>query len=107
MSTKKPKYEEFEEDVLGDDDPSAETYADLIGVSASSLGSAVVWGSSFRGQERRKVVGRAVRTGSEIEPNKLRQLIWEYAKQFSTLPRESFAISTAFPKGARPSSIPL
>ena len=45
--TKKTKYEEFEEDVLGQDDPSSESDADLTGVTAASLSSAVVWGTDW------------------------------------------------------------
>jgi hypothetical protein len=47
MTAKRTKYEQFEEDLFGQDDPSAETAEDLTGVTASSLRSAVVWSTDW------------------------------------------------------------
>lgn len=47
MSTKRTKYEELEEEILGPDDASSESEEDITGVSASSLSSAVVWGTDW------------------------------------------------------------
>jgi Protein of unknown function DUF262 len=48
-SKKRPSsvYEELEADPFGQDDPSAESEEDLTGIDASSLGSAVVWGTDW------------------------------------------------------------
>src|SRR5438552_1026738 len=47
MSTKRTKYEELEEEILGPEDASSESEEDITGVSASSLSSTVVWGTDW------------------------------------------------------------
>ena len=47
MTAQKTSYEELQDDFFGQADASAETEDDLTGVNASSLGSAVVWGTDW------------------------------------------------------------